>query len=208
MRIAVYTITNKLTNKQYVGISSNLKTRWSAHKKAKGECAVLHKAINKYGVDCFEFAHVADAFSWDDACAIERLLINENNTKAPRGYNLTLGGDGTLGFKHTAEECKRRSERCPTRDPKISKLISDKQRGVKRPQTSGKNNAMFGRIGVDSHVLKYTIIGKHTLTGQTITLTGAKEIEQAGFNRSHVYACAKQQRKTHKNHTFEFKGEV
>ena len=206
MGIAVYTITNQNSGKQYVGISSDLKRRWRDHKNADGWCAVLHSAIKKHGVDSFEFAHIADAFTWEDACALERQLIQEMNTKSPNGYNLTYGGDGTLGFKHTDEERKRRSERCPTRNPEVAKLVADKLRGRKRPQTSGENNAMYGRTGLKSHVLKHTVIATNVLTGEKQLLRGAKEIESAGFNRAHVYACAKNKRKTHKNHFFEFKG--
>jgi hypothetical protein len=179
-----------------------------SHKKADGECTVLHNAIKKYGVDCFEFNHIADAFSWKEACELEKFLIKDLNTKSPSGYNLTHGGDGTVGFKHTDEECKKRSERCPTRNPEVAKLVADKLRGRKRPQTSGENNAMYGRVGTKSHVLKHVIVGKNIINGSAIILAGAKEIADAGFNRAHVYACAKNYRKTHKNYTFEFKGEA
>lgn len=208
MPIAIYTISNKIDGKQYIGISSNLKRRWKDHKNADGWCVALHNAIKKYGENSFNFSHIADAFDWESACYIEKSLIKELNTKAPNGYNLTNGGDGTLGFKHSKEECKRRSERCPTRNPEISKIVADKLRGIKRPHLSGENNAMFGRVGKKSHVLKHIIVGKHIKNGNIITLIGAKQIENAGFNRSHVYACAKKERKTHKSYTFEFKGEV
>jgi len=208
MPIAIYTISNKSNGKQYVGISSDLKRRWRDHKNADGWCAALHNAIKKHGKDSFDFTHIADAFSWQDACDIEKSLIQDLNTKAPNGYNLTYGGDGTLGFRHTEEECKRRSERCPTRNPDVMKLIADKQRGVKRPQTSGINNAMYGRLGKDSHMLKHILIATNRSTGNKMTLIGAKQISDAGFNRAHAYACAKGIRKSHKDYIFEFKGEA
>jgi group I intron endonuclease len=208
MAIAIYTITHKSSGKQYVGISSNLKRRWSDHKNSDGLCPVLHAAIKKHGIDNFEFTHIANAFTWEGACAIERSLIIELGTKAPNGYNLTYGGDGTYGFKHTKEECQRRSERCPTRNPEVIKVIADKLRGRKRPQNSGKGNAMYGRTGLKSHMLKHIVIATNIETGSKLTLAGAQEISLAGFNRAHVYACAKNKRKTHMNHIFEFKGEA
>jgi group I intron endonuclease len=208
MTIAIYTITNTLNNKSYIGISSDLKRRWREHKNPDGKCTNLHNAIKKYGYNLFVFKHIADAFTWKYACEIEKELIIDFNTKAPNGYNLTLGGDGTLGFKHTAEEKQRRSERCPTRNPDIAKLIADKQRGVKRPQTSGINNNWYGKIGLKSHVLKHIIIATNISNGNKLTLIGAKDIESHGFNRAHVYACAKNKRKTHKGYTFIFKGEL
>jgi group I intron endonuclease len=205
---SVYTISNILNDKIYIGISSNLQRRWQEHLRADGMCTYLHKAIKKYGKDNFKFSHIADAFTWKDACEIEKMLILEMDTKAPKGYNLTLGGDGALGFKHTDEEKKRRSERCPTRNPDIAKLIADKQRGTKRPNSSGNNNAMYNRIGLKSHILKHIIIAKNIATGGEFTLIGAKDIESKGFNRAHVYSCAKNKRKTHKGHTFIFKGDL
>jgi group I intron endonuclease len=206
--IAIYTITNTINNKKYVGISSKLQKRWKAHAGGSNGCTVLKSAISKYGIEKFKFEHIADAFTWKNACSIEKELIQEMNTKSPNGYNLTLGGDGTFGYRHTEEEKKRRSERCPTRNPEIIKLIADKQRGVARPQTAGKNNAMYGRTGTKSHMLKHIILATNIHTGKKTILAGAKEIADAGFNRGHVYSCAKNKRKTHKNYTFKFIGEV
>lgn len=208
MPFAIYTITNKINGKQYVGITGDIKRRWREHRRVDGFCPVLHAAMKKHGIDNFEFTHIADAFTWKDACFLENEFIVSMQTKSPSGYNLTLGGDGTLGFKHTIEERQRRSQRCPTRDPYLKEIIFAKQRGVPRPQTSGINNAMYGRTGLKSHVLKGVIVATNLSDGSVLKLAGAKEIESAGFNRSHVYGCVNRKRKTHKNHSFEFIGEV
>lgn len=101
MSYAIYMITNSLNAKQYVGIAKNLKNRWYSHKQAKGGCPALHSAIKKYGVESFVFTHIANAFDHESACNIERLLINQHNTRVPFGYNITEGGDGTFGLKKT-----------------------------------------------------------------------------------------------------------
>ena len=88
------------------------------------------------------------------------------------------------------------------------KLIADKQRGVKRPHTSGENNPLFGRTGSKSHMTKHIVVATNMATQEQRTLIGAKAIKEAGFNRSHVYACANKQRKTHQQHTFKFQGEL
>lgn len=204
MVTAIYTITNKHNGKLYVGISGNIKKRWRAHRNMDGVCSILYSAFKKYGIENFEFKHIADAFSWKNACELEKHLIKEMKTKSPNGYNLTDGGDGTLGFKHSQEECKKRSERCPTRNPEIAKIVADKLRGRKRPDVTGENNAMFGRIGEKSHILKHRILATNLTTGKQIILIGAKQIADAGFNRAHVYSCAKKKRKTHLNHSFTF----
>jgi hypothetical protein len=119
--------------------------------------------------------------------------------------NSNIGStDGTLGFKHTEEECKKRSERCPTRNPSIARAVADKLRGKKRPHLAGNKNAMFGRVGEKSHMLKHVVLATNLKTGETLKLAGAKAIAEAGFNRAHVYACAKNERKTHLNYSFKF----
>jgi group I intron endonuclease len=205
--VAVYVITNLINNKKYVGISKQVEKRWKYHCEAESR-SMLHKAIIKYGKDNFKFEHIANAFSWKNACELEKQFIIEIDTKLPNGYNLTNGGDGTPGYRHTKEECERRSQRCPTRNPEIAKIVADKLRGRKRPNVAGEKNAMYGRTGQKSHMLKHIVLGTNIHTGEHITLAGAKEIESAGFNRTHVYACAKSVRKTHKGHTFKFLGET
>jgi group I intron endonuclease len=96
--IAIYVITNLINGKEYVGITTRIKRRWSEHKKGDKSSPILHNAIKKYGQENFTFTHIADAFDWEYAQTIERLLIVERNTKNPNGYNMTDGGEGTLGF--------------------------------------------------------------------------------------------------------------
>lgn len=126
MSYAIYMITNSLNAKQYVGIAKNLRNRWYSHKQAKGSCPALHAAIKKYGVDAFVFTHIADAFDHESACNIERLLIIQHNTRVPFGYNLTEGGDGTLGLKKT-EETKNKI-RSSSIGKNLGKKMSDEAR--------------------------------------------------------------------------------
>jgi group I intron endonuclease len=105
--INVYIVTNVVNGKQYVGITSNLNKRWNKHKNAMGSAPALHAAIKKYGLSSFVFTHFADAFDDEAAKKIEIMLIDDLKTLAPRGYNLTSGGDGT--FKPSDEVRKKMS---------------------------------------------------------------------------------------------------
>lgn len=106
---AVYIITCTVNAKQYVGIAADLDTRWRRHRNAN-EGQLIHRAIKKYGVDAFVFTHIADAFDAESAKMIERMLIVEHNTKMPHGYNMTDGGDGTLGMAKTEEHKQKLRE--------------------------------------------------------------------------------------------------
>jgi hypothetical protein len=50
---------------------------------------------------------------------------------------------------------------------------------------------------------KGDIIGTCRETGNTITLSGKKQITEAGFDNSNVYACVNGRIKSHKNYTFK-----
>jgi group I intron endonuclease len=100
------------SGKAYIGIAKNVRKRWLEHSHAArcGSKCALHKAIRKYGFDNFKkeillistFSYVKD---------IEVRAIAAYSTMIPAGYNMTTGGDGTIGFKHSEESKRLRSEK-------------------------------------------------------------------------------------------------
>lgn len=112
----IYSITNTATGKRYIGMTEMaLADRWSCHKKScrRGVETALYSAIRKYGEDTFVIAEVAallPEMARSDMATIERVVIAQEGTLAPGGYNMTAGGDGIQrGFKHTApSKCKGR----------------------------------------------------------------------------------------------------
>ncbi len=147
MKYAIYIITNLVNAKQYVGITKDIPGRWSRHKAAKGGCPVLHSAIKKHGVENFAFTHVADAFDEEAAKMIERILIAENNTKAPYGYNMTDGGDGMLNpsddVKRKFSEMRRGVPKSEEHKAKISASNKGKsrQKGVPKSEEHKRKTA-------------------------------------------------------------------
>lgn len=146
---AIYIITCTINAKQYVGITNNLSRRWAKHRRAN-EGQLLHRAIKKHGVDNFVFTHFASASDSESAKIIEKLLIKEHNTFSPCGYNLTEGGDGTFGYKHT-EESKQKSRESNKKTwdsrPDLKKAIGEKNKarrtGIPSP-LKGKPNGKKG----------------------------------------------------------------
>ena len=98
---SVYVITNIVNAKQYIGITNNLKRRIKRHSAGVGETK-LARAVCKYGWSSFIATEVACTKVWDFAKQIEKLLIKEHNT-LNSGYNMTEGGDGTVGWHHTKD---------------------------------------------------------------------------------------------------------
>lgn len=122
----IYKITCLVNGKIYVGQTrQKLSKRISKHKyfSKRGRPGV-DAAIAKYGWENFTVEVL-------EVCPVKMLnereifWIRELNSKAPNGYNLTDGGDGCTGFKHTAES-----------RAKISANHAD---------CSGEKNAFYGK---------------------------------------------------------------
>lgn len=128
----LYIATNVVNGKQYVGLSKEFHKRLISHKCAKTKSA-FHAAIKEYGFDKFVFSHIADAFDLQAACDLERMLIQQHNTLAPNGYNLTVGGQvGSVGLKHSAEAKKKIGEANLNRNQLVKDKFAKAQLGKTR----------------------------------------------------------------------------
>lgn len=138
-----YLITNKDTKKSYVGITTrDLHRRWYEHRLVANSCGkLLAKAIKKYGEDSFEVMELATPIqnSIQALKELEKLLIEQNNTLVPNGYNLTEGGDGVFGYKHTDESKEKMSI------SRTGKKASSATRLKMHIAHSGENNAFYGK---------------------------------------------------------------
>lgn len=103
----VYKATNKINGDCYIGITSGyLSRRMSGHRQCAenfGSQTHFHRAIRKYGWSSFEFSILSKCSDYEDAKKEEIRLISE---MSPR-YNMTIGGDGTTGFKMPPEIVSR-----------------------------------------------------------------------------------------------------
>lgn len=122
----VYKVTNNITGKVYVGITNQgFKIRWYKHcsDSIRGSMFPLHLAIRKYGIDNFTVQVIEICDTVDILKSRESYWIKELDSKnKTKGYNLTDGGDGTFGRKHS-EESKQKM-----RDAVLNRTISDETR--------------------------------------------------------------------------------
>ena len=94
----VYLITNLVNGKAYVGCTkASVEGRWKQHLKdaKKGRSYAIYAALRKYGASSFSIETlevVVGAHS--DLMAAEIRQIEAHNCIAPKGYNLTKGGEG------------------------------------------------------------------------------------------------------------------
>lgn len=96
--------------KSYVGITKydNPNPRFRRHCSMKGR--ILYNVIQKYGPKNAILEVLIQHDDYRELQRLERLFISKHGTKAPAGYNLTDGGEGTLGHKFTKEQLKRLSD--------------------------------------------------------------------------------------------------
>lgn len=98
MKGYLYTITNKITGKQYVGKTYHLKHRWEEHlsdlRNNKHHSTKLQRSYNKHGENNFKFEYqIVEIHSPEELSLLEIKTIEEKDTYY-NGYNETLGGDG------------------------------------------------------------------------------------------------------------------
>ena len=125
----VYKHTNKINGKSYIGITSRKpEDRWGTngykYQSQKSKYLCFSKASQKYGWDNFTHEILFTGLTKEDACKKEKELISFYNSKAPFGYNLTDGGEGTSGYEVSEEFKQRRSELVANgNNPKARKVI-------------------------------------------------------------------------------------
>lgn len=103
----IYTITNKVNGKMYVGKTIDYTQRKWQHFHRE-ECPALKNAFKKHGIDNFEMKPVLNFYAVNKEVLnsvlswLERFYIEKYGTYS-HGYNSTKGGEGTFGCKHTEE---------------------------------------------------------------------------------------------------------
>jgi group I intron endonuclease len=91
----VYLATNSANGKKYVGQTVKaLKQRIRVHKASRTATAIS-RALRKYGVDHFSFIVIDTASDRGNLNAKEQAWIAFHDCIAPKGYNLTGGGEGS-----------------------------------------------------------------------------------------------------------------
>jgi len=113
----VYIITNKVNNKQYIGVTNNsLQERWKSHLY---DSNVISKAIKKYGKENFSIEAIHECESMDEAYTLEPKFIIEHKTKYPNGYNISSGGKGSQVGKRkpTPEHVKQKISESIKKNP-------------------------------------------------------------------------------------------
>jgi group I intron endonuclease len=111
----VYFDLNKTNGKAYVGwTTKTAQERFEGHceRARNGSPYYFHRAIRKYGPDAFDVITVYKGDDAEEMKQVEKNYIAGMRTNDKRfGYNLTDGGEGSLGYRHTDEAKKKMSSK-------------------------------------------------------------------------------------------------
>ena len=151
------------SRKRYYGITmQDVNQRWQNGRGYRGN-KYFYRAIEKYGWDNFEHIIIARGLSEDESKWLEIELIKEfDTTDKNKGYNITLGGEGTNGLKRSEETRRKQSEnhsrywKDKERSEETKRKISESTRGK---QCSEKTKEKIGKakIGKNNPMAKTVI---------------------------------------------------
>ena len=146
----IYKIENKINHKVYIGQSVDIYSRWYNHKCSlrNGTHYNLHLqcAWNKYGEENFDFSIIAECTE-EDLNQVEMMYIsNYQSYKSEFGYNLTLGGEGSVPNDETREKFSRAN--AGENNPMFGKCHTDETKKKISVALSGENNPNYGKHSV------------------------------------------------------------
>lgn len=125
----LYCITSP-SGKSYVGITrGTAENRFKQHGRAanRGQKNPFHNAWRKYGKENMTLQVLNRSDDWSELCALENVAIIMLGTKAPKGMNSTMGGEGMQGYSPPIEVRRKLSiaSRKVAENPEYRKLHSD-----------------------------------------------------------------------------------
>jgi group I intron endonuclease len=151
--IGIYCIENIDDGKKYIGYTRDINHRWYIHKwLLRGNNHTneyLQYAYNKYGEEKFKF-WIIQEMNTDDIYILGLMetywiVYYESHRQFGKGYNLTFGGDGSIGFIPTEEQRRKSSEsRMGSKNFNFGRHFSEEAR-------SNMSKGSMGKILTDEH---------------------------------------------------------
>lgn len=158
----IYKATNMITGKSYIGITNNYARRLNSHRHAK-DPYYFHTAIRKHGFESFIWEILYQSKDeFHTLHEMEPYFIQEYDSYQ-NGYNLTLGGDGSYGWK-PSEKTKRKISKAnkgrflgktyeEIYGESAGRLRESRRMVALGKDNSGRKNPMFGKNHSEESIL-------------------------------------------------------
>lgn len=141
----LYIITNKATNKKYLGITKDFKKRKLAHlgllRRNQHHSMHLQNSFNKHGEDKFEFSILVDDLSREKAGWLEEFYLQEYYDNIYNVSKKSSGGDLT-SYHPNLEEIR---EKHRTNRINWWNSLTEEEKAFYVLKTAGELNGMFGK---------------------------------------------------------------
>ena len=202
----------------YIGKGQRKRAYNLNHRNGKWKNIVV-----KYGTPMVEI--LARWNTEADALEHEKFLIACFKDMGYDLANLTIGGEGTSGYKHTFEQIEKNRQAKIGSTPwnkgipsglkhtdefkeKIRRVHTGSKWNIGRP-TSAKQKQIASQISKGNKYAagntvhrKWKWVGTHTKTGEVISFIGSQVLNEAGFQHANVIKCINGQRKSHKGYVW------
>lgn len=102
--LIIYSLTNIITKKIYIGLTKNIKLRVASHisTSLRNPKLYIHKSLSKYGLSNFYLNIEKVCFSYSELLESEKHFISKyQSSNSQLGYNLTHGGNLMIPNKET-----------------------------------------------------------------------------------------------------------
>jgi group I intron endonuclease len=135
----------------YIGVGTiQKKSKYARSKSTSGRNSYWKNTVNKYGYKIVIFCETSN---YKEALTKEQNYIQVLGLKKEKGYlvNMTLGGEGCLGYKHTDEYKNNLSKRTSgVLNPMYGTSMSKERKLVQSKRMQGSNNPRFGKTGINN----------------------------------------------------------
>ena len=176
-------------DKYYIGITSQaLSQRWKCNGYGYKRQRIFWNAIQKYGWENIKHVLILDNLTHDEACKMEIELIKKHNsTNREFGYNLTNGGEGSLGYTHSEEILMKMRGRPSANKGKKLSLETRKKISENHWDSSGLNSPSRKSVICLNNLKVFDLITQATLYAgfkkydKSVSQACRKKCATAGF---------------------------
>lgn len=149
MTMGVYEIKNTITDKSYIGGSTNIEYRWTSHKWSlknnRHRNKNLQKEYDKYGIECLEFNIIEEVKNKNQVIKKEQRYLDKLNPE----YNIAISAKfPMLGRSHKVKSKRQIS------DSNKGKTMLEESKIKMSINSMGKKNGMYGRKHTEESLKK------------------------------------------------------
>ena len=134
----------------YIGIGSDEEGRYERAQSEESRTEYWHNIANKAG---YEVEVILYDLTWEEACEKEKEFIKlygRKDLKEGTLVNMTNGGQGTPGYKHSADTKEKCRAAAITQKSNIRGTEEYEEVRLKKSLASkGQRNSCFGKFGKD-----------------------------------------------------------